>query len=153
MQVLFLTSYLLASLVTSETLSDSHIELAKVYYYQKKYDEALKQLKDMPPHEPALEEELLYADIYLAKKEYSQAEEIYRRLSVVNSEKQDMIRLKLAELLSWQKRYEESLALYKELLEKHPDDNPLRRKYAEVLLWSGNEEEAAKELEKTLRKK
>lgn len=153
MQVLFQISCLLASLVTAPAATDSHFELAKVYYYQKKYDEALTQLKEMAPHEKTLEEELLFADIYLAQKEYPKAEEIYRRIGEKDSEKRDEIRLKLAEMLSWQKRFEESLAIYKELLEKHPDDNPLRRKYAEVLLWSGNGREAAKELEKTLPKK
>jgi len=57
----------------------------------------------------------------------------------------DDARLLLARVLSWQRRYEESLAEYRELLAKKPDDATLRAGYARVLAWSGRNQEAARE--------
>lgn len=57
----------------------------------------------------------------------------------------DDARLLLARVLSWQRRYDESIAEYKELLSKKPDDATLRAGYARVLAWSGRHEEAARE--------
>ncbi len=60
------------------------------------------------------------------------------------------MKFKLAELLSWTKRYADSLVLYRELLSARPDDTQLRRRYAYVLLWSGQLEASAAELKRTL---
>jgi len=57
----------------------------------------------------------------------------------------DDARLLLARVLSWQRRYDESLAEYRELLAKKPNDATLRAGYARVLAWSGRHQEAARE--------
>ena len=57
----------------------------------------------------------------------------------------DDARLLLARVLSWQRRYDESIAEYRELLSKKPNDATLRAGYARVLAWSGRHEEAARE--------
>ena len=142
-----------ASLVAPDPTYETKIELAKVYYYQKKYKEALDVINLMGPHKPTFEEEFLLADIYLAQKDYDKAEELYRKLVTQNPEKKDLLLLRLAEMLSWQKRYDESLQIYQDLVERNQDDIQLRRKYAQVLLWSGNIEKATQELEKSLDKK
>lgn len=125
------------------------IEIAQILYYQEKQQEALQFLEEIPQKEMNEETRLLMADIYLALKEYSKAESIYRG-RLINIPDDALTKFKLAELLSWQKRYEESIQLYQELLDKRPSDIQIRRKYALVLMWMGEDDEAAKELEKTL---
>ena len=58
--------------------------------------------------------------------------------------------MKLAEMLSWQKKYDASLAEYRKILKALPDDTQVRRRYAFVLIWAGKHSEAASELKKTL---
>ena len=57
---------------------------------------------------------------------------------------------RLAEILSWAEKYEESIAQYEILLDARPEDIDLRRKYAFVLIWAGYQEKGAEELKKTL---
>jgi tetratricopeptide (TPR) repeat protein len=57
----------------------------------------------------------------------------------------DEARALLARVLSWQHRYDQSLAEYGRLLEKKPGDAGLRADRARVLAWSGRHEEAIKE--------
>jgi thioredoxin-like negative regulator of GroEL len=53
-------------------------------------------------------------------------------------------------MLSWEKKYAESLTEYTTLLKALPEDQQIRRKYALVLIWSGQHEAAIPELRKTL---
>ena len=57
----------------------------------------------------------------------------------------DDARLLLARVLSWQRRYDESLTEYRALLAKKPNDASIRAGYARVLAWSGRHQEAARE--------
>lgn len=125
------------------------IELAQMYYYQEKYNEALKLLDALPESDQSAKVDQLYGDIYMVQKQYDRAEERYLRAIELTVDK-DPLKFKLADMFSWQQRYPESLQIYEELLAKHPDDIALRRKYAMVLLWAGQEEKAAEELKKTL---
>lgn len=127
----------------------AQIEMAQVLYYQGKYKESLQLLNNIPSKDINDKTKLLIADIYLAVKEYPQAESIYQDL-LKKDPKDDLTKFKLAELFSWQKRYDESIALYRQILAQKPDDIQLRRKYAMVLMWMGKENEAAAELKKTL---
>ena len=125
------------------------IELARVHHWNGQPEEALALLagldrKALPP-----EERLLLADLLLAKKEYGQAEAIFREHLKANP--YDLAtRLKLAEMLSWTKQYDQSLAQYEIILKARPKDRQVRRKYAFVLIWSGRHEQAAQELAQTL---
>ncbi len=49
--------------------------------------------------------------------------------------------------LSWSGDYEESLTLYRSLLEQRPDDPALHREHGLVLLWAGRELDAIQEFE------
>lgn len=130
--------------------NEARLEIAKVYYYQKDYDKALKVLKELPNNLKTPEIELTIADIYLAKKDYPQATAIYKKNLNAIPDKKDSILLRLAEINSWEKNYKESLAIYRDLLSRHSNDIQLQRKYAMVLLWSGNHKEAAEILKRTL---
>lgn len=125
------------------------IEIAQVFYYQGKNEDALQMLERIPAKDISDKARLLMADIYLALKDYPKAESIYRDW-LKKSPSDDLTKFKLAELLSWQKRYEESIQLYRQILIDRPNDIQLRRKYAMVLMWMGQDDQATEELEKTL---
>lgn len=125
-------------------------EIAHVMYYQGKIEEALNLLEQLPSDKVDSKSQILKGDIYEELKDYTKAEGIYRE-QLVENPKDDLIRLKLAEMLSWQKKYTESIELYQQILALHPDDIHVRRKYGLVLMWMGKDSEAAEELEKTLK--
>jgi tetratricopeptide (TPR) repeat protein len=131
-------------------LVEVKVEMATIYYYQKQYEPALELLDQVPSKDRTLDVELLIADIYLIQKHYAESEEIYRKVLASSGDQRDQILFRLAQLLSWQKQYDKSLAIYKELVAKHPNDKQLKRKYALVLRWSGRDLEAAQILESTL---
>jgi tetratricopeptide (TPR) repeat protein len=60
-------------------------------------------------------------------------------------------RLELARLLSYVKRYDESLAEYQKVLQEKPDLTEARLEMAAVLYWGGRPEEALSLLEQTPR--
>jgi tetratricopeptide (TPR) repeat protein len=126
------------------------LEEAKIYYYLGRSDQAFHIIENLNENNLDDKEKIMIADIYLSLKNYSKAEEIYQNLLKDNPQN-SFLKFKLAELYSWQKRYPESIHYFEEALNERPDDIQLRRKYALVLMWMGNEEMAAKELEKTLR--
>lgn len=127
----------------------TRIEMAKVLFYQEKDKEALDELSKVPNDEIDDAGWIVIADIHRKMKDYPKAEGIYNEI-LEKAPQDDKTRLKLAEMLSWEKRYLESIEQYLILLTHRPDDIQLRRRYAQVLSWMGNEQEAAKEWEKTL---
>lgn len=54
-------------------------------------------------------------------------------------------------MLSWEKKYDDSLAEYRLILASTPDDIQVRRKYTTVLMWAKKNNDAATEFRKTLR--
>jgi len=56
-------------------------------------------------------------------------------------------RLELARLLSYLKRYDESIAEYQKVIREKPDSVEARTELGQVLFWSGKKEEALKTLE------
>ena len=128
----------------------SQKELAKVYYYMKDYPSAIALMKRIPKEKLNPEDEIILADVYAAEGQFQEAEELYKKNLTTIAKQEDGVMLKLAEVLSWQKRFGPSLGYYKILIEKYPTDIQLRRKYAMVLYWCGDDQEAAKELQKTL---
>jgi tetratricopeptide (TPR) repeat protein len=127
------------------------IELAKIYYYQKKNEEAITLLRQITPEDLTPEAEVIWADILVAQKDYQKAEELYKKNISANPKLEDTILLKIADVQSWQKNYKESLDTFQILLKRHPYDVQLKRKYALVLFWAGKDEEAANLLEETLK--
>lgn len=57
------------------------------------------------------------------------------------------IRYKLARTVSWQGKYAEAEQHYRQLVAQHPDDGDYRLGLAQVLVWSGRNEEAVPLLE------
>lgn len=131
-------------------LNKARAELANVLFWQGKNIESLAVLEQIPAKDIDDNTRIIMADLYVARKEYTKAEPLYR--AYLEKHPEDVkIRLKFAEMLSWVKRYNESVAEYKIILNAVPNDIQVRRKYAFVLIWAGRHTEAAAELKKTLK--
>jgi len=131
-------------------LNEARAELAKVLFWQGKNNESLAVLEQIPIQNIDDNTRIIMADLYVARKEYTKAEPLYR--TYLEKHPGDVkIRLKLAEMLSWVKRYNDSIVEYKTILNIIPDDMQVRRKYAFTLVWAGKHAEAAAELKKTLK--
>jgi len=130
-------------------LLEAKLEMATVYAWKGQPDKAFEILGPIPLERIPEDKKVLVADLYTARKEYGKAEPIYRRH--LESHPEDLkTRLKLAEILSWTRRYRESLSEYGTILKARPDDIQVRRKYAFVLSWSGRHADAIAELRRTL---
>jgi tetratricopeptide (TPR) repeat protein len=55
--------------------------------------------------------------------------------------------LKIARVLGWEKRYDESIFYYRRYLQKNPRDTTVHMEFADILSWSGHRMEALGELE------
>ncbi len=131
-------------------LQEARIEMASVLSWTGRVDEALALLHKIPQQGLNRNGRLALADIFIAGRDYPAAEALlWEELQA--SPDDDPSRLKLAEILSWSKRYDDSLKEYAILLKHQPDDQQLRRKYAYVLIWAGKREQAVDELRKSLK--
>lgn len=124
-------------------------EMATVLVWNNQPDRALEIFKQIPENQMNDEARIALADLYVARKEYSKAESLFRAYLEKYPDDQS-VRLRLADLLSYQKRYGDSIREYEIILKEHPDDIQVRRKYAVVLSWDGQRERAIEELKKTL---
>jgi len=131
-------------------LQEAWIEMASVLSWSGKIDDALVLLRNVPQQGLKKNERLALADIFIAGRDYPAAEALLRE-ELESSPEDDQTRLKLAEFLSWTKRYEDSLREYTTLLKHRPSDIQIRRKYAYILIWSGKREQAVEELRKSLK--
>ncbi|MDP1881112.1 MAG: tetratricopeptide repeat protein [Parachlamydiaceae bacterium] len=123
--------------------------LAFILFYQKKDQEALNLLEQIPTNKRNWKMNLLLADIYLSLKDYNKAEILY--IDYLQNFPQDQtVQLKLAKLFAWQKKYEQSVEIFQKLLSENPQNLQLRRHYALVLMWMGNFKDSALEMQKTL---
>lgn len=131
-------------------LKEAYIEMASVMSWTGRTDEALALLRNISQQGLKKNERLALADIFIDGKDYPAAEALLLE-ELQFSPEDDRTRLKLAEILSWTKRYDDSLKEYSILLRNRPDDVQIRRKYAFVLIWSGKREQAVQELRKSLK--
>lgn len=84
----------------------------------------------------------------IREKRFSEA--ILLLQSEVREHPDDDVSLLLARVLSWDRRYEESLGEYRRILERHPNDGPIHAGYAKVLAWSGRHEDAIREYRRAI---
>jgi len=131
-------------------LAQARLEMAKVLFWDGKTSEASKVLGSLPEKELDAESRLTLIDIAIAQKEYPKAEQMLVAQLATHPD-DDAARFRLAEIFSWLKRYEDSLAAYRIILQHRPDDTQVRRKYAYVLIWAGKRDAAVEELRKSLK--
>jgi predicted Zn-dependent protease len=107
-------------------------------------DESLQKLSLIPDDALDRAGRLLRAELALAFGDKKDALERFR--GYLATDPQDhQARFKYAELLSWEKRFNESLAEYSVVVAARPNDVALRRKYAQALSWAGKAEQSIKE--------
>ena len=124
-------------------------KLARALFWSGKRDEAAAELARTPASALSAEDRLLQAEIHLAAGRHEQAIDALRAYLALRPA--DLkARLKLADVLSWRKRLDESLAEYEKVLAAAPDDRQVRRRYARVLTWAGRNADAISELRKSL---
>lgn len=124
-------------------------ELAKVLFWQGKRQAAASLFSGLDFKKIASEERRAFIELMIAEGDFKRA------ISLVDAHLRmepddDNTRLKLANILSWQKNFQKSLDHFSVLLRRHHNDKFLRRNYARVLLWSGNQEKAKQQFELSL---
>jgi tetratricopeptide (TPR) repeat protein/cellulose synthase/poly-beta-1,6-N-acetylglucosamine synthase-like glycosyltransferase len=107
-------------------------ELAGVLGAAGRHKEALALYDGLPL---SLEDRYRLAGLHSAVKNYPAAAEQCR--DILKEKPGDAVaRRKLADVLSWDRQYKESLALFDGLLKEKPADEELKLRRAEVTLWS-----------------
>jgi tetratricopeptide (TPR) repeat protein len=107
----------------------------------------LQALVQRDPHSARLR--LALADQYLEKRDFDAAAAELRAASELQPAN-DSLLLRRARVLSWAKKYDESIRLYREWLTKHPRDPKGEMELARVLSWSRNYDGAVAEYQKIL---
>jgi len=87
-------------------------------------------------------------DGYYSLEDYPDAEKAYRAAWDLTGN--DEVKRKLAEVLAWQRKYNEAIPLLKEALKKNPRDAQLMEFLADVLAWDKKYDEATKLYKKLL---
>ncbi len=137
-------------LLEKPTLQKARLEMASVLSWAGKTEEAVATLRSVPQQDIDKDNRLAFADIFIASKDYVAAEALLVE-HLQSSPSDDLARLKLADLLSWIKRYDASLKEYEIILKHQPNDSQVRRKYGYVLIWAGKRDQAVIELRKSLK--
>jgi len=105
-------------------------------------------LNEVPRESLGREALLVLAAIAETNSRFRDAQSIYE--SLVKSRPSDQVtRFRLAQVLAWQRKYEESISQFAILAEERPRDIQLLRTYAQVLGWAGKNGESISIWERT----
>jgi thioredoxin-like negative regulator of GroEL len=128
---------------------EAKIGLSEVLYWSGNTEAAAAILKGVPEDKLDEKRKLMLADLLIAKRDYEPALKILS--AYLEHNQGDLaVRLKMADVQSWMKRYSEAIANYEVILKARPQDRQVRRKYGMVLSWAGQNEKAAEQLRKSL---
>ncbi|MFN2267250.1 MAG: tetratricopeptide repeat protein [Desulfonatronovibrio sp.] len=130
-------------------LIEARMELARVLFWKGDTAEAEAMFATIPEQDLPSDAKLELADIYLSREEYGKALDIYSDYLRIAPESHG-VRLKKAQILSWQGNYDASLREYEIILNTRPDDTEVRRLYAQVLIWAERFDDAIIELERAI---
>ncbi len=130
-------------------LTEAKQELARIYYWDGQLKRSEELFEKLPREDLSKQALLDRAELHVAREEYQEARAIYTDYLEQNP-RDHQIRFRLARVLSWQGKYDDSLKEYEIILKDRPDDVQLRRQYAQVLIWAERFDQAIIELEKTL---
>ncbi len=90
------------------------------------------------PSDTKIAEEL--ADALYSQSDLNKAEILYK--SILQYKESLAVREKLAEVLVWQKKYDEALPMIEQLLTIDPHDRQLKKLYTNVLVWNRDYQKA-----------
>ena len=130
-------------------LPQAQLELARVLFWSGNGKESLIEFRRAPVSVLQRDDRIVIAELSAGAFLYKKAEIDYRQL-LTELPSDLIVREKLADLLSWNNQYDESLKEYEIILRQTPDNIRVRRKYANVLMWAGKNQQAIEELKKTL---
>lgn len=125
-------------------------ELARVLSYQKQYDESIQAYRELLQDKP----DLIEAKLEMARVLYysDHRQEALQILNDIPPEKwDDATKIFMADVYTGDKHYKEAENLYREHLEKHPEDLKVRVKLADVLSWQKRYKQSIEEYEKVLK--
>ncbi len=109
--------------------------------------QSLQELVRQDPRNVQLR--LALADQYLAKRDFDAAADQLRAASELQPHNEALV-LRRARVLSWAKKYGESIGLYRQWLAEHPQDQEVEMELARVLSWSRNFDASLAEYRKIL---
>lgn len=152
-QFCLLFGFLLFCSLASEELDHQEItdwqarlELARTLSYLKKYDESLKEYKKLLDENP--DSIVVKQDIAKVFFYQSNTDEAFNILSdIPPAFYDDETWLIVAELYRKNKNYLQSESIYKQYLDKYPQDNKVRFKLAQQLSWEKRYPEAISQYE------
>jgi cellulose synthase/poly-beta-1,6-N-acetylglucosamine synthase-like glycosyltransferase/tetratricopeptide (TPR) repeat protein len=124
-------------------------ELAGVLGATGKYQEAISLFEGVRLE---IEDRYRLAELHSAIKRFAEAEKHCRDILQDQPDDPTAQRL-LADVLSWSRKYGESLTILERLVLADPKDVGLQQRLAEVTLWSGNYDKAVGQFERLLEKK
>lgn len=123
-------------------------ELAQTLAWNKQPEAAEKILADIPEEHRTSAAIEVAIDIDIRENRMDAAEQKIRQLLAIAET--DPLRFRLASVLSWTKKYDESTKIFADLVERNPSDVQLRRRYAQVLGWAGKSSEASEQWKRSL---
>lgn len=131
---------------------DATVGLAQALFWGGNPAEALAVAKTIPPDQRTPEVNLMLGDLCLISKDLPGTEKAL--VAYLDEKPEDAgARVKLADVQSWTKQYDKSLANFEQVLIQLPGDRQVRRKYGTVLSWAGRYQDAARELKLSLEEK
>lgn len=136
-------------LVEQPDSREARIGMAQVLFWTGRNVEASEAIKGLDENGLTAEERLLWADLAVTRKDWAGAGRLYRAYLIEHPGDQ-AVRFRLAEVLSWDGRFKDSIKEYESLLAAAPGDRHIRRKYAQVLEWAGRRDDAIREYQKSL---
>lgn len=127
-------------------------ELAGSYQHLQQPEQALRVLEAYQARGYRLSADALLqkARIHRQLKEYAKAEPLYRAVPASHREAA-VARRELAEMLAWQRRYDEAIGLLNGVLAENPADVESREQLAQILGWAGKLDEAREQYRRVLR--
>lgn len=140
-----------ALLAENPGLLEAKVELAVLLASLTETAEARRLLESIPTADRSPAAWAMLASILETDGDFSGAAEIYRQLLRQKPDDANL-RFRLAQVLSWQKKYPEAITEYEALVRQRPEDIQLLRHYARVLGWAGRNREAIAIWQRTLDK-
>jgi len=130
-------------------LYEARLELAGLLSTMGETEEARAMLEAIPKEKLDRGGWETLASIHESQSQFAEAQKIYEDLLSRDPGNQ-RLRFRLALVLSWQKKYDESLKYLRELARERPEDLQLWRHYAQILGWAGHHGEAIEAWRRTL---
>jgi tetratricopeptide (TPR) repeat protein len=117
-------------------------ELAKIYQYQKKHDQAEQVLQDLLSIDPQnLQARTELAKIYQYQKKHDQAEQVLLECINIHSDDLDA-RTELAKIYQYQKKHDQAEKVLLECINIHSDDLDARTELAKIYQYQKKHDQA-----------